>query len=284
MRILERTIPLRSYLADHRFLGRAVLPGVEALQLLAGEVKREWDLNVLQADKAEFLKFLALPRRPTADVMVEMEERGERVLARLCSRVCSKNGAMFRKLEHVRAVFGPGEDVPALSADLSGPPRGAAFSIRPEVIYREAVPFGPAFRNIVGPALLTADGALALVHAREIESLPGPLGSPFPLDGAFHLACLWGMRFHGLVGFPVGFCRRRVFRLTEAGRSYQARISAGRSGGDELLFDLRLFDERGRILETTEGLRMKGVGGGRLKPPNWLILEKDGAHQAGYEY
>ncbi|MBI4776453.1 MAG: polyketide synthase dehydratase domain-containing protein [Deltaproteobacteria bacterium] len=283
MRTLNRTIAIGLYMADHRFLGRAVLPAVEALQLLAGEVKREWGLDVSQADTVEFLRFLDLPQTPAADVIVEMEWRGERILTRLCSTTGSRSGAMTRKLEQVRAAFGPDEGAPIPPQDFVVPGSGATLSVRPEDIYREAVPFGPAFRNIIGPAHLTADGASARVHAREIESLPGPSGSPFPLDAAFQLACLWGQRFRGLVGFPVGFARRRIFRLTESGRDYQAWVSAGRPEGDDLLFDLRLLDQDGRVMEAMEGLRMKDISRGRLKPPDWLIGEQAVAHLARLE-
>jgi hypothetical protein len=39
---------------------------------------------------------------------------------------------------------------------------------------------------------------------------------------------------------------------------------------DELLFDLRIFDDQGHIFESVTGIRMRDVSGGKIKPPAWM--------------
>ena len=96
------------------------------------------------------------------------------------------------------------------------------------------------------------------------------LGSPFPLDGAFHAACVLGQRSADFVPFPVGFDRRIILRPKQPGSSYNTRVELLSRTRDELLFDLHIFDDTGQVYERVTGVRMRDVSGGKIKPPEWI--------------
>jgi len=97
------------------------------------------------------------------------------------------------------------------------------------------------------------------------------LGSPFPLDAAFHAACVWGQRYAGLVGFPVGFALRRVFAPTRPGSIYIARVSPKKIHPDRFLADIWITDMDGALHEAVLDVVMKDVSGGRMEPPSWIL-------------
>ena len=59
-------------------------------------------------------------------------------------------------------------------------------------IYRELVPFGTAYQNIVGDLSVSPEGALAYLSGGGNEADEDLLGSPFPLDAAMHAAVFGG--------------------------------------------------------------------------------------------
>ena len=86
------------------------------------------------------------------------------------------------------------------------------------------------------------------------------LGSPFPLDGAMHAACVLGQQSVDFVPFPVGFAERVVIRPTQPGASYITRVRQTAYADEELVFDLAIWDNDGQLYETVTGLRMRNVG------------------------
>ena len=148
----------------------------------------------------------------------------------------------------------------------------STFEVDPDTIYNELVPFGPAFRSICRPLAITPAGVVAEVKALGSDDDP-LLGSPFPLDGAFHAACVWGQRHAGIVAFPVGIQRRTVCLPTVAGESYLARITPVQQTGPILKFDIRLWDHEGRLREAAQGVEMRDVSRGRWLPPAWIIRQ-----------
>jgi hypothetical protein len=149
---------------------------------------------------------------------------------------------------------------------------GGSFSVSPERLYGELVPFGPAYRNIRRPLILWPEGAVAGIEAPDFPAAhpEGPLGSPFPLDAAFHAACAWSQRYAGVVAFPVAIGERVVLEPTRAGRSYTARIVPAFAGGGALGFDIRIFAPDGRIHEAVFGVEMRDVSRGLSIPPEWI--------------
>lgn len=277
---LTLQIPNHSYLYDHRFQGRAVLPAVEAMQLLAISTRSRWpDLAVNCMRDGAFDKFLYLDdlADPTATAVInEIEGDGDgAVHATLLTRHRLKAAGLTRLKQHVRLTFDP-------TGELSGAPpfhhlfelTGAVYPISAERVYAELVPFGPAYQNIDGELNLSEEGAVArLICPTVTDAALQPLGSPFALDAAFHAACVWGQRYAGIVAFPVGFGERKVFTPARPGQRCLSRVIPLRSQGDPpaLFFDVSIFTEEGEPCETVCGLRMQDVSGGRWTPPLWVI-------------
>jgi hypothetical protein len=223
---LPLSIKTDAYLQDHAFQGRAVLPAVEAMQLLAASVKEhlpDWKLSPIT--NARFDKFLAISpedRNRWVEVYHELEiHQDGRTASRLMTRSRSPKAAMTRVITHAALQFGgQGEDDSPLPIDLVSALEGVCITIPPDRLYGELVPFGPAFHNAAAPLFVSQNGAIGRVQAGGADGPSGPLGSPFPLDAAFQLASVWVQRYYRIVGFPVGFDQRIIYRPTTPGESY----------------------------------------------------------------
>ena len=107
---LPLEIPLHAYLFDHRFEGRAVLPAVEAMHLLAVSTRSELPDAPLECmregafDKFLYLEDLADSTATTALNEIE-DDPGGGVRAKLLTRNRSKAAGITRLKEHVRITF-----------------------------------------------------------------------------------------------------------------------------------------------------------------------------------
>ena len=277
-RRLAISIPNPAWLQDHRFQGRAVLPGVYALEQLAHSVRQVYpDVPVTACRDVRFDKFLRLPGPDTAsiDATVDLAPPSKAGIAAvlLTRHVAAKSG-ISRQITHVQACFGradsdPFGDVPAPASQQA---QADDFQIIPERLYAELVPFGRTFRNIVSPVRIDGAGAHATVSggALKTENTFLALGSMFPLDAVFHAACAWAQRFYGVVAFPVAMEQRHIRKPARCGHTYDADIRFRGEEGGSLLFDLSLRDAEGRLCEAVRGLVMRDVSGGKLQPPAWI--------------
>jgi 4'-phosphopantetheinyl transferase EntD len=276
---LPLDIPVRSYLRDHHVEGRAVFPAVEALRLM-GETVRHLhpDAKISSTTGVAFDKFLYLPAdEKKIRALVEIECPPSRdVTARLLTKTTSKKTSITRTREHAAARYPQGQISPPLwPLDLNSAIEGVCFEISPETIYRELVPFGPAYHNIKAPLIISPYGALARIGAPAEQGAAEAsqiLGSPFHLDAAFHAACVWGQRFMGVVTFPVGFENRTVFKATRPGDVYLARILPVHQEAAQQRVDIWIHDTDGSPCEFIGGVDMRDVTGGRAKPPPWLMV------------
>jgi Polyketide synthase dehydratase len=107
-----------------------------------------------------------------------------------------------------------------------------------------------------------------------------PLGSPFPFDGALHVACAWGQRFHHVVAFPVGFEERSIIKPTARGETYLCEIASVSATEKFLQFDIWIRDSAGSLCEEIRGLVMRDVSVGRVKPPRWVLCRPPVASDA----
>ena len=269
-------IPIEPWFADHCFNGKIVLPAVETMLLLATEVAAthpEIDLRVMgQVRFARFLEIPAASSRVEALLECRKHEDGS-VHAKLLSRRQGK--AMARLQEHGEILFAPAGKNDASMAEYIPEPQGAPeMTIPAEQVYQELVPFGPSYHTLQESLQLCGQIAWGKLKAPTFSHAPDRvrdlLGSPFPLDGAFHAACVLGQRAADFVPFPVGFDRRIISRPTHPGGSYHTRVQLLSQTNDELLFDLQIFDDQGTVYESVTGIRMRDVSGGTIKPPEWL--------------
>lgn len=281
---MSKRLPLQleiyPYLLDHRFEGTAILPAVEAMQLLAISTQKHLpDADIRFIENAKFDKFLYIEPNTTiveAFNEIELDKNGS-ITAKLITKTKSKKTGITRVKEHAVMQFSGGKpNIKPLILDTVSRQIKRGFNIPSDKLYKDLVPFGPAYHNIRDTLFVSEKGAIAGIQApkqRPTNNLIMPLGSPFPLDAAFHAACAWGQRYLAVVGFPVGFAKRMVVHLTRPGKSYSCLILPVNVTADLLVFDILLYDLNGVLFEAVSGVHMKDVSAGRMKPPNWVIKE-----------
>ena len=266
------------YLLDHRFEGNPVFPAVEAMQILAQAVKDfAPQADITAITDATFDRFLYIPPATVKiDALCSMTslENGD-ITAVLQTKIRSKKTSMTRIKEHATVRF------PRVRPEVAAHPRdpGSAgendfLAITPDQIYRELVPFGPAYQNISQNLTLHKKGAIAKLRAprfMDVIEKTGQLGSPFVLDAAFHTACVWGQRYSGVVAFPVGVEKRIIVKPTQPGDTYISTAIPVRTDSDMLIFDICICDEDNTLYESALGVHMCDVSAGRMKPPSWII-------------
>ena len=275
---LPIVIPVSVYLQDHRFEGKAVLPAVEAMRVLARSVKTfAPETDITAATHTTFDKFLFIPsdtRKIDAICSITPFENGG-ITAVLQTKTRVKNGAFSRIKEHVRVHYP--RIKPEASACLPKLPELAGngcLEISSDQIYRELVPFGPAYQNISGNLTIHKDAAIAKLRAPIISDTidkTEPLGSPFVLDAAFHTACVWGQRFGGIVAFPIGVEKRIILKPTRPEDTYVSTAIPMGTVADSLIFDIFISDEDNILYEIAFGVHMRDVSAGRMKPPSWIV-------------
>ena len=267
-------IEVYPYLQDHHFEGKVILPAVEVLIVLSNVVKINFPkINVSCLYKAHFSRFLSIsPDARRLEMFVDIETADYGVVASLLTSVKSKDGKISRTVEHARVEFAAADSAPS-----SVPPfrvvnklEGDCISVPSTTIYRELVPFGTAYQNIIGDLSVSPEGAVAYLSGGGNEADEDLLGSPFPLDAAMHAACVWGQRFSGIVPFPVGFEKRIIYQKTKKGGAYLGRVVPVKVNHESLIFDAWIYDLDGIMFESISGIQMRDVSQGRLKPPDWI--------------
>ncbi len=253
---------------------------MEALKVLAGSIQAHNFLRSAAAPwhmaDARFNKFFVLePGLKTIGALCNIRRIDDtRVTLSLVTRFSTKNGAMTRLRAHCTATFcakvePPPNLSPARMHEFSEP----VFNVAAASIYRELVPFRPAFHSIQGELQLSRSGASVTLKAMPDDPddpLKTVLGSGFPLDGAFHAGCVWSQRFFGIVAFPVGFDKRVIYTPTVEHEAYTARVIPQYQTHGTLGFDIWIFDDQGHLCEAVSGVMMRDVSGGTITPPAWI--------------
>ena len=269
------TIEVSPYLRDHHLEGKVILPAVETLAALANMVRLHFpEMSIHCLFRASFRRFLSIP--PEARrlaVFVDLENVGhDTVTAVLLTSMKSKTNAISRTLEHARVAFATDTSAPFPAAPFPVVEKlgGKCINVPAATIYRELVPFGTAYRNIIGDLAVSPEGASAHLSGGNYEADEDLLGSPFPLDAAMQAACVWGQRFSGIVPFPTGFEKRLIYQKTKKGHHYLGRVVPVNVDQESLIFDAWIYDSEGVIYETIGGIKMRDVTQGRVRPPQWI--------------
>jgi hypothetical protein len=275
-------IPIHVYLRDHHVEGRAVLPAVKAMQVIGETVKRfRPDMGISVMTRGRFDKFLHIPSgTDQINAFAEMDayDNGD-IGARLLTKNRFKKSSMTRIKEHASVYYlrdpsGFLDPLPETVSGLLSALKEDCVEISSDRIYGELVPFGPAFHSIQGDFFISEQGVIARIGtpaACVSQCISDSLGSPFPLDAAYHCACVWGQRYARMVAFPVGFESRTIWHHTRPGASYFCRILPVETHPDRLVFDIWIADKNGVLFESSRGVCMKDVSAGRMKPPLWIM-------------
>jgi hypothetical protein len=272
-------ISVPAYWRDHHVSGRVVLPAVEALQILARTLPASAGADPRRQEQGIFPHLLTIEAglREIPAVHEIARYADGRCHSRLLTVLSGRQAKWTRRVEHASVFFLPAGDEERDPAEAVPPACGEeaalvgpVFTLSQQRLYEELVPFGPAYQNVAGDVCLTAAGASAKIFGGNDPEAVGPLGSPFPADAAFHVACAWGQRYRNILAFPVGFGARRILVPTKAGESYSCRIVPLPREAPALRFDVRLYGGDGRLVETIQGLDMRDISGGRRKPPAWV--------------
>ena len=264
---------------DHHLEGKAILPAVESLIIMARAVRTYYpraEISILK--RASFPRFLTIaPDAVRLPVMVDLEMSGEgSVTASLLTSVKSKTGAISRTVEHARVEFAAADSAEPLTPPFLAvnKPEGNYISVPAATIYHELVPFGAAYQNISGDLSVSPKGAWAFIRGGDYGADESLLGSPFPMDAAMHAACVWGQRFAGKVCFPVGFEKRVIYQKTKKGKEYIGHVAPVSVSKEMLIFDAWIYKDD-LICESISGIQMKDVTRGRLCPPEWIRVNSE---------
>lgn len=264
-------IPIHPWFKDHHLNGQCIFPAVESLLLLAGIAKEiRPDIQRSVISEVNFSKFLPIPEDTTKlSAFIDIDENEKGINLKLLSKIQFKK--ISRIKEHAELCFSA--KPPKTATVIKCMPVEYDFSIESGRIYEELVPFGPTYRSLTGVLNLSkrqACGTLLAPKLSQQHEMEKELGSPFPLDGAMHAACVLGQCIAEFVPFPVGFARRVIHKPTQAGETYSTIVTPKSATENELLFDLSIFDSTGITYETIKGLRMRDASRGTIKPPQDL--------------
>jgi hypothetical protein len=270
-------IPVFPYLLDHQFMGKPVLPAVEAMRILVDSIQPYIsNIEKVKIIGGSFDKFLFIdPHEKHIKAFNDFEVyETDNIRTKLVTRFQSGKSSLSRFLEHVTIHLSfSAQTIKATPFDPGSLLGKDCFEISPDLIYKDLIPFGPAYRNIRKTICMSPNGAVATVFGGNPNGLnTNCLGSPFVLDAAFHAACAWGQRYHHVVAFPIGLDERHIFSPTCFGKTYVTLIKSVHADRTLLVFDIGIYDQDGTAHEIISGVRMKDISAGRLKPPSWIQI------------
>jgi len=251
----------QSWLRDHQWAGRAVLPAAKMLQDMAhavGQCLPHINCGVMSAARFGKLFYVDDQDGSGAACFSIKPVGSDGAEVSLLSRRWLASAGMSRQIEHARVVFGRSND-PAQAHRL--PADGHRWRhIRKVDIYSYRIAFGPAFHTICDPMSVCRQGCVVSVKPRrQIGAQHRQLGSLFVLDAAWQGACIWAQEYVAMTVLPVGFEQRRIIELTLPQERYDCHVAVISGDGPEPRFDIAVLDSLGRMRETVTGMRMRVV-------------------------
>ena len=279
---LPVAIPIHAYLRDHHVEGQAVLPAVKAMQVIGETIKRfRPDTGISVMTHGRFDKFLHIPSgtdQIAAFVDIDTYDNGD-IGAPVADEKSSQK--IFHDPDQgtrLRCIIPGTHPVLQTSRPIRfpacfQPSRGIVSRFLRRGFTGNWSPLDRLFTASRATFVISEQGVIARIGtpaAYASQSISESLGSPFPLDAAYHCACVWGQRYARMVAFPVGFEKRTIWHHTRPEDAYFCRILPVETHPDQLVFDLWIADENGVLFESSRGVCMKDVSAGRMKPPQWI--------------
>ncbi len=272
---LPLAFPIHPYLKDHHFEGKIILPAVEILQRMAASLRFfRSDAPVHSMRSLSLDRFLYIEKEQRVIKAIhELEfHEGGRISSRFITEGLIKDAGITRTKVHAAVDFCADEKhIQLPSTEALTALDGVGFIIPAQKLYADLVPFGPSYQSLRGDVFISECGGSAHVRGSECPAPSAPLGSTFPLDGAFHVACAWGQRFHHIVAFPVGFEERVIIHPTAPGETCRCRISPISANQETLIFDIWIHNLAGELREYVKGLVMKDIFRRRVAPVAWVL-------------
>jgi len=268
-------IEIYPYLRDHHLEGKIILPAVESLIIMAREIKTHYsqiELNCLR--KASFQRFLSIAPDASQRVFVDMERSDDGgITASLLTLFKSKSGNISREIEHAHVNFITVDPpkLPAAPFCAINKLKENRITVPSAAVYRELVPFGAAYQNIVSDLFVSPEGAQAFISGGNNEANEDLLGSPFPFDAVMHMACVWGQRYAGIVSFPVGFEKRVIHLKTKKQEEYLGCVVPVSITRESLEYNAWIYKDD-IMYESIGGIKMMDVTKGRMRPPEWIRI------------
>ena len=264
--------------ADHAIAGIATVPAVELLDLLVRTVtvhgsdgESQGVPSILSMRQARFPRFLPVEEVQRCTFAVTLEDAasdphlGTRTRGTFTSRIALAGG-MHRTRTHAAVTFGGADP------KIPQPPAAIAHDVELPAAraYQDLIPLGPRFCNLRGFVRLGREGGTGIVRSPEPPRADLSLaGCPYLVDGAMHLACLWGQRYAGYVAYPTGFAARLIAAPLMHGQR-RCMVVPRSVGSRHMSCDLWLTDEANRVCDAIVGLDMAPLATGAL-PPAWVV-------------
>jgi hypothetical protein len=273
--LIPIAIPVHPYLKDHQYDGKVILPTVEILQLLAGSVLLYFpSVHVHYLTRASFDRFLYIESGASCiEASIEIIVSENSTITSKLTSVININNSVIKRIKDHATVHFVQEHPKIVEPTIGLAELQTSFEISAKQLYTELIPFGPAFQTVQDVIYLNENSGLACVKAPANLGASGPLGSPFPFDGALHIACAWSQRYCGVVAFPVRFEERIIVKPIFPGETISSLIIPISVHKKEVTFDIWLYDLEGCLREMARGVTMKDVSGGRMIPPQWVLKE-----------
>ncbi|MBI1357399.1 MAG: SDR family NAD(P)-dependent oxidoreductase [Acidobacteria bacterium] len=273
---LDYSLAALPWLADHRIDSRLVVAGAAQLALLASAAPEAAGFREIELAQA-----LVLADGETRPVQACFTPESD---GRTLCRVHSDTGSEWTL--HASAFLDPGgspepepADLPALRARCL---RSASGEELYQALWNAGYELGPRFRWIESLWLGESEALGRLRAAEPAEQSgryriqPGLLDSFLQLSGAAVGAGAAARFTDGrAITVPVGMDRLLFHRPVEGPLwCHAAPREADPARADEVVVDLRVFDEQGRPVVTVEGFRARRVSraalGGSRRAESWL--------------
>lgn len=275
---------LDAYLNDHTFNGMPVLPMAVATELLAEAAQFKYSDH-------EFRKLVRLDipqgivfESGGKDLYISLQEESK-TDSEITVNVSLSTGTNQSRRNFIAKAVLSRKDVPAkLPADALFTPEfvPSVFideeSELPtvEFIYDNWMFHGPLFQGITNIHALGKNGISGKLKSTPINLALKEAGKdswlidPLLMDSAMQLAGIWARHYMDITVLPVGFKTLHLFS-SPIGKMFNATVKVpNESKNGELLCDLAVYDEVGRLVMLIEGL-----GGTGSKSLNRLAKSKN---------
>jgi hypothetical protein len=256
------------YLDDHKFDGIPVMPMAVALEIMLEAARsvfpddhlvRVYDLDipagiVFQAPQKDFIVDVQIDPIAEKTVAIQLTSILPKKVHFRCRAAFSKTAALAPAILTTALASAVNRDL-----DPSSLAESSHDLPLPEDVYGRWLFHGPLFQGISAILTLESDEVLGTVSGCEpgrcvtTADASNWVVDPVLLDSSMQLAGIWARHFQDVTVLPTGFKTLHVFGQVGPGKA-TARVFLGEANTMNLLCDLAIYDEAGRLALLVEGL------------------------------